>query len=66
MSSIQEIIRKISNILNKKLKIKEKSSTFGDPLHNLADIRKLNKILKYKFRYNLYNGLVQTIENIKR
>ena len=65
MSSIREIIGKISNILNKKLKIKEKSSTLGDPLHNIADIRKLNKFLKYKFKYNLHNGLVQTIENIK-
>ncbi len=64
-SSIKEIINKISKILNRKLNIKEKNGTLGDPLHNLANINKIQKVLKYKFKYDLDMGLINTIKNIK-
>ena len=64
-SSIKEIINKISKILNRKLNIKEKNGTLGDPLHNLANINKIQKVLKYKFKYHLDMGLINTIKNIK-
>lgn len=59
--SINQIVKIIEKIMKKKFEIKELKSTLGDPMHNLANINKISKYFNLKFKFDLFNGLVDTI-----
>lgn len=64
--SINQIIKTIEKIMKKKFKIIELKGTPGDPMHNVANINKILKYFNYKFKFNLLNGLINTINEYKR
>tara|TARA_A100001015_G_scaffold142748_2_gene158380 strand:+ start:2501 stop:3385 length:885 start_codon:yes stop_codon:yes gene_type:complete len=64
--SINQIIKTIEKIVKKKIKIKELRGTPGDPMHNIANISKILKYFDYKFRFNLLDGLVDTINKYRK
>ena len=58
--SIYDLTLKISKLLNKKIKIKKIENEVGSPTDRRADIKLMQKYLKFKFNYNLNNGIKKT------
>jgi len=56
-TTINELLKKISIVLNKKIVVEEKSGTPGDFMGCVADINKIKRDLGYKPAANLENGL---------
>ena len=63
--AVGNIIKMVGKILNTKFKIKEIKKTHGDPMHNIANIEKLLKFVKFKFKFELNKGLEDTINKYK-
>jgi len=63
--SVENIIKTIGKILQTKFKIKETKQTLGDPMHNIANIKKISKVFKLKFKFDLTDGLIDTIKKYK-
>lgn len=56
-TTIKDLIKKISILLNKKLTVCEEKGTPGDFMGCFADINKINKDLGFLPKYNLTDGL---------
>lgn len=59
--TINELINKISNILNKKVNLKYIDKRPDDPMQRIPDLKKSSKDLKYSPKIDLTNGLKSTI-----
>ena len=63
--TVSNIIKMIEKILKTKFKIKETKKTLGDPMHNIANTKKLLKYIKFRFKFKLNTGLEDTINKYK-
>jgi len=62
---MQDLLKEVSDIMEVEPKIVDMGERLGDPNRLVADISRANRILKWKPRCNLYDGLVQTINYYK-
>ena len=65
-TSINELVDKINEILGTSIKAKHTDPRLGDVRHSLADISKAKRILGYKPKYDIEEGLKETIEYMRR
>lgn len=59
---MMEVLNVIEKILGKKAKIKQMGERKGDPMELIADTTKIRKSVNWKPRYNLEQGLKETIK----
>lgn len=64
--SINDLLQLIENITGKKIKVKYSDFQKGDVYHTCADISKAQKILGYKPKTSIEEGLKKQIEWIKK
>jgi len=64
--TVNELVSEINKILNKKIAPVYVSPKKGDIRHSLADITKAKKILGYEPKYDLEDGLKESIKWFKR
>ncbi len=60
--SVNDIARKIAEVLGKDIRPAYKRERSGDVKHSLADISKAKDILEYEPKYDFESGLKETIE----
>lgn len=60
--SIKDLIKIIEKKLRKKIYIKTKKKTPGDPFYNLANINYMKKISRLKNNYNIEKGINETLK----
>jgi len=59
--SIEMLAKTMIKISKKKLKIKKEKDYFDSPHRRLPDVSKVLKITSYKYKYNLNEGLIKTM-----
>ncbi|HCQ04649.1 MAG TPA: UDP-glucose 4-epimerase [Candidatus Latescibacteria bacterium] len=63
--SINELIRKLENIIGKKARVRYETFAKGDVMHTQADISKAEKLIGYKPEKDFDEGLAETVASIK-